>query len=116
MKFMASPLSSVVEVFCPVAGGLCCWPWRCTARVLAQERAVPSLARGDHVESFAPVVKKAAPAVVNIFSKRQVVQPARDLSRPCSTTRLFKRFFGDDFSFQRTRPKKRMQNSPSARV
>src|SRR3546814_19810811 len=48
-----------------------------TAPALAQDtaREVPA-GREEVMLSFAPVVKKAAPAVVNIFDKRKVKQPA----------------------------------------
>jgi serine protease Do len=45
--------------------------------------------------SFAPVVKKAAPAVVNIFAKRKVEQERRALS--LLDDPFFRRFFGDGF-------------------
>ncbi len=56
--------------------------------------------------SFAPLVKRAAPAVVNIYTKRVV----RD--RPVSPffdDPFFRRFFGDRFSFGR--PRERVENS-----
>ncbi len=56
--------------------------------------------------SFAPLVKRAAPAVVNIYTKRVV----RD--RPVSPffdDPFFRRFFGDRFSFGRSR--ERVENS-----
>src|SRR3546814_14571409 len=50
--------------------------------------------------SFAPVVKKAAPAVVNIFAKRKVEQRAVPslLDDP-----FFRRFFGDGFGDRQRR-------------
>ena len=45
-------------------------PWNIQAAV-AQERVVPN-SESDKLLSYAPVVKKAAPAVVNIFTKRKV--------------------------------------------
>jgi serine protease Do len=77
--------------------------------VLAQEtsveRAIPT-SRGEIMLSFAPVVKKAAPAVVNIFSKRQVQQPG--FVSPLFDDPLFKRFFGDQFG---AAPRKRVEQS-----
>jgi len=63
---------------------------------VAQEtvRQVPS-DRGEVMLSFAPVVKKAAPAVVNIFAKRKVEQQS-----PMSSLLddpFFRRFFGEGF-------------------
>ncbi|MEQ8353915.1 MAG: Do family serine endopeptidase [Kiloniellaceae bacterium] len=60
----------------------------------AQQRAVPQ-GQEEVLLSFAPVVKKAAPAVVNIFAKRQV-----ERKRPVSSLLddpFFRRFFGDGF-------------------
>jgi Do/DeqQ family serine protease len=59
--------------------------------VLAQ--AVPS-SRADLTYSFSSVVKRTAPAVVNVFSRR-VVQ-ARNLS-PLFNDPFFQQFFGNDF-------------------
>jgi serine protease Do len=71
----------------------------------AQERAVPD-SREEIMLSFAPVVKKAAPAVVNIFSRRQV-ESASPFS-PLFSDPLFKRFFGESFGLA---PRKRMEQS-----
>src|SRR5262249_6031896 len=56
-------------------------------------QAVPS-SRADIAYSFAPVVKKAAPAVVNIYSRR-VVQ-SQGIS-PLFQDPFFQQFFGNDF-------------------
>ena len=56
--------------------------------------------------SFAPLVKRAAPAVVNIYAKRVVrSQPIS----PFFNDPFFKRFFGENFSFGR--PRERVQNA-----
>src|SRR3546814_14295830 len=62
-------------------------------------RRVPA-SRGEAMLSFAPVVKKAAPAVVNIFAKRKVEQRAVPslLDDP-----FFRRFFGDGFGDRQRR-------------
>ncbi|MDX2101474.1 MAG: DegQ family serine endoprotease [Alphaproteobacteria bacterium] len=58
--------------------------------VLAQTRTVPQ--SRDQVQlSFAPVVRQAAPAVVNIFTKRVV----RQAGNPLLDDPIFRRFFGD---------------------
>lgn len=60
----------------------------------AQTREVPD-SREEVMLSFAPVVKKAAPAVVNVLTKKKVEQ-----ERPLSSLLddpFFRRFFGDDF-------------------
>ena len=56
--------------------------------------------------SYAPLVKRAAPAVVNIYTKR-VVQ-SQSFS-PFQNDPFFKRFFADKFSMGRSR--KKIQNS-----
>ncbi len=68
-------------------------------------QAVPS-SRADLTYSFSSVVKKAAPAVVNVFSRR-VVQ-ARNVS-PFFNDPFFQQFFGDDFGVGV--PQQRVQNS-----
>ena len=62
--------------------------------------------RAEMQLSFAPLVKRAAPAVVNIYATR-VVRSA-PLS-PFFKDPFFRRFFGEDFSFGR--PRERVQNS-----
>jgi len=54
--------------------------------------------------SFAPLVKQAAPAVVNIFTHKAVTQRVS----PLFDDPFFRRFFGDAFPQQR---RKRVQNS-----
>jgi serine protease Do len=72
----------------------------------AQSKAAPETQIQIEL-SFAPVVKKVAPAVVNIFSKRVVRQ--RGVS-PFFNDPFFKRFFGDDFGMFGL-PRERIQNS-----
>lgn len=69
------------------------------------QRKVPSSNEQIRL-SFAPLVKRAAPAVVNIYAKRVVTQ--RPIS-PFFNDPFFRRFFGDDFP--RGRERKRIQNS-----
>jgi Do/DeqQ family serine protease len=73
--------------------------------VIAQEKRVPQ-SRSEIALSFAPLVKSAAPAVVNIYTRRLV--RARRVS-PLFNDPFFRRFFGDQF-FQGA-PKGRVQNS-----
>ncbi|TXH38380.1 MAG: DegQ family serine endoprotease [Rhodospirillaceae bacterium] len=56
--------------------------------------------------SFAPVVKRVAPSVVNIYT-RKVVQ--EQLSSPFFNDPFFRQFFGDQSQFGR--PRERVQNS-----
>ena len=74
--------------------------------VIAQEKRVPQ-ARSEIALSFAPLVKSAAPAVVNIYTRRLV--RARRVS-PLFNDPFFRRFFGDQF-FQGNAPERRVQNS-----
>ena len=48
-------------------------------------------AKGDEILSFAPVVRKAAPAVVNVYASRTDAQP----QNPLFADPVFRRFFGD---------------------
>ena len=71
--------------------------------LLAQKRVPES--RQEITLSFAPLVKKAAPAVVNIYTKR-VVQSRQS---PFLNDPFFRQFFGDAFNFGNGR--KRVENS-----
>jgi Do/DeqQ family serine protease len=55
--------------------------------------------------SFAPVVKRTAPAVVNVFSRRTV----RSTASPLAQDPLFRRFFGENSPF--AAPTERVQRS-----
>ncbi len=57
---------------------------------LAQPRVVPE-SRADIQFSYAPLVKRAAPAVVNIYTRRTV----RAVPSPLFNDPFFRRFFGD---------------------
>ncbi|MBT3359670.1 MAG: Do family serine endopeptidase [Rhodospirillales bacterium] len=58
--------------------------------------------------SFAPLVKSAAPAVVNIYT-RKVVRTRQ--SSPLFNDPFFRRFFGRGFGLGLDRPRERVQNS-----
>lgn len=60
------------------------------AGAFAQDRVVPET-RSEMTMSFAPVVKKASPAVVNIYTKRVVEKRVN----PFLSDPMFERFFGD---------------------
>ncbi len=53
-------------------------------------RLVPA-AKADEIYSFAPVVRKAAPAVVNVYASRTDAQPRN----PLFEDPVFRRFFGE---------------------
>jgi Do/DeqQ family serine protease len=75
-----------------------------TAPALAQNRVTPQ-SREQLQFSFAPVVRKTAPAVVNVYSRRTV----RTTASPLFDDPLFRRFFGENAPF--TVPTERVQRS-----
>ncbi len=75
-----------------------------STNLLAQERIVPS-SRGELTFSFAPVVKRTAPAVVNVYAKQLVSQSGRALIEDD----FFRRFIDPEGSFGR--PRERVANS-----
>ena len=68
----------------------------------AQQRAVPESAVAMK-QSFAPVVKRAAPAVVNVYVRHRVEQ----MVSPFFDDPFFGRLFGERFGI----PRERIQNS-----
>lgn len=74
-----------------------------TVPVFAED-VVPN-SQAEIMLSFAPLVKKAAPAVVNIFTKKRVAQSRSTLF----DDPFFKRFFGQNFRPKKNR--KQVQNS-----
>jgi serine protease Do len=84
----ATPLRAVfLRVLCGLAGAALL-----VVAATAQERAVPE-SRAQIQLSFAPVVERVAPAVVNIFARRTVAQRGS----PLFDDPFFRRFFGEDF-------------------
>jgi Do/DeqQ family serine protease len=75
-----------------------------TVPALAQSRIVPQ-SREQAQLSFAPVVKKTAPAVVNVYSRHTV----RSTASPLFDDPLFRRFFGENAPF--SAPTERVQRS-----
>lgn len=63
---------------------------------MADDEAVPET-REQIQLSFAPLVREATPAVVNIFTSKRVVRPAN----PLFNDPFFRRFFGDRLGPQR---------------
>jgi Do/DeqQ family serine protease len=63
--------------------------------VMAQEGVVPRT-REQVTLTFAPVVKRASPAVVNIYTKRVV----RTQASPFQNDPFFRQFFGEQFELQ----------------
>ena len=95
---MAHVAKAVIVLFLLTA-----WPAMPTAPAAAQ--TVPS-SKAQIELSFAPIVRRVAPAVVNIYTKRVVRQ--RRVS-PFFDDPFFRRFFGDKSPFGGTR--ERMANS-----
>ncbi len=71
----------------------------------AEAEQVPE-SRDEINLSFAPLVKKTAPAVVNVYAKRVIRQQGYV---PFGADPFFQRFFGDDGFFGQ--PRERVQNS-----
>jgi Do/DeqQ family serine protease len=71
----------------------------------AEETAVPNSAEQIRL-SFAPLVKKVAPAVVNIYTRKVVQTQA---ASPMFNDPFFRQFFGDESGFGA--PRERVQNS-----
>jgi Do/DeqQ family serine protease len=69
----------------------------------AQNRTPPTSRDGIQL-SFAPIVRKAAPAVVNVYSRRLVQTRSPFFNDP-----IFRRFFGDESPFGL--PRQRVQQS-----
>ncbi|MDP2123850.1 MAG: DegQ family serine endoprotease [Parvibaculum sp.] len=76
-----------------------------TSGASAQERQLPG-SRAEVQLSYAPVVKRVAPAVVNVYTKRVVQEQARS---PFANDPFFQQFFGNRFSFGM--PRERVQQS-----
>ena len=72
------------------------------APAAAQRKEVPP-SREAAQYSFAPIVKKAAPAVVNVYVRARV----QTFVSPFADDPLFRRFFGEAFGM----PQERIQNS-----
>jgi Do/DeqQ family serine protease len=77
------------------------------AAAMAQTAKQAPQSREEVTLSFAPVVKRAAPAVVNVYAKTLVAQRVRE--RDILSDPFFRRFFGEDGTFGR--PRERVQNS-----
>ncbi|MFQ5954171.1 MAG: DegQ family serine endoprotease [Kiloniellales bacterium] len=78
----------------------------CDPGLAAETRAVPT-SRGQVTLSFAPLVRQAAPAVVNIYAKRVVRTGPRSLF----DDPFFRRFFGDNLRFGPPFERERLENS-----
>lgn len=75
----------------------------------AQEVRVPPASRAEIQQSFAPVVKAVAPAVVNIYTSKTVT--VRTRVNPLLEDPFFRQFFGDQFGLNQSVPRERVERS-----
>jgi S1-C subfamily serine protease len=75
----------------------------------AAAQAVPD-SRAEINLSFAPVVKRAAPAVVNVYAQRTVRQRG---FMPFGDDPLFRHFFGPNWPSERRAPACRTRSAPA---
>jgi Do/DeqQ family serine protease len=99
MMLSVLPSWKTVTAWLLSAVALLALPW---ADPAAQERVVPESAAAMK-QSFAPVVKRAAPAVVNVYVRHRVEQ----MVSPFFNDPFFGRLFGERFGV----PRERIQNS-----
>ncbi len=76
-------------------------------RADSAEKTVPE-SRDEVLLSFAPLVRKAAPAVVNIYTQK-IVRARRAV--PLFDDPFFRRFFGEEFGSEMQREQTQRQNS-----
>jgi Do/DeqQ family serine protease len=74
----------------------------------AQEQKKTPATKVEITLSFAPLVKKAAPAVVNIYTKKTVTASSR---KRIFDDPFFRRFFGKSFGPKSKKKKKKVENS-----
>jgi Do/DeqQ family serine protease len=92
----------IYRIILALTAVLVTWP----PQSFAQTAQVPT-SDGEIKLTFAPIVKRTAPSVVNIYTRRVVQQRRPSLfSDP-----FFQRFFGDDFNQRFGMPRERIQNS-----
>jgi serine protease Do len=89
----------------PILGLACALMLTAAAPAAAEETKRAPNSRAEITLSFAPVVKKVAPAVVNIYTKRVV---SRRVTSPLFDDPFFRRFFGRNFG---GRQRRRMQGA-----
>ncbi len=78
------------------------------AAAFAAEPKVPA-DRAEIALSFAPLVARAAPAVVNIYTRKVVT--VRERVNPFINDPFLRQFFGDQFGFGQSVPRERVENS-----
>jgi Do/DeqQ family serine protease len=95
-----------IRKYCVVISAVLGLAMTLTPRLAHAEKVVPESA-GQVTLSYAPIVKRTAPAVVNIYAKKVVQQRS---APTLFNDPFFQRFFGDEFPFGGA-PKERIQNS-----
>jgi len=101
---LAFVTASVAVVFFTAAARA---PGAAAPKIAVDEKAISKETR--LATSFAPVVKKAAPSVVNIYSTKVVKESTRRFT-PFFDDPFWRRFFGEDPDVDR-RPSKRLEQS-----
>ena len=86
-----------------IFGALCLLVIGAVSSLHAETKRVVPQSQAAIKQSFAPVVKRAAPAVVNVYVSRKVKQ----IVSPFANDPFFSRLFGDNFGI----PRERIQNS-----
>jgi serine protease Do len=107
-----------IAIYCLLAGavgvlvGSRAWNSYVAVPPVAAAPALPAatVTQAGIQASFAPVVEKDLPAVVNISSSRVVRNNGNDLS-PFLMDPFFRQFFGDDFGRQNRAPSKQVEKS-----
>jgi Do/DeqQ family serine protease len=94
-------LASILRLSVPAAAALVAFA-AAPAPAQQPQRVVPESAAAMQ-QSFAPVVKRAAPAVINVYVSRKVKQ----IVSPFADDPFFSRLFGNNFGI----PRERIQNS-----
>ena len=79
------------------------WVRACSSAPADAQLKTPPRSKADLQYSYSPIVKKAAPAVVNVYVSRRV----REAASPFANDPVFREFFGRQFGL----PTERMQNS-----
>jgi Do/DeqQ family serine protease len=100
MKFLMTARLSAAPVAAALLLGLCL-DGSAPAQAQLRKEVPPSRAAAQY--SFAPIVKMAAPAVVNVYVRARVPT----FVSPFADDPLFRRFFGESLGM----PRERMQNS-----
>src|SRR5690349_24235749 len=92
-----------VTIICGVAALFAPLIWLAPSSAEAQQQRLPPPSRDAAQYSFAPIVRTAAPAVVNVYVRSRV----KMANSPLADDPFFRRFFGEQFG----QPSERIQSS-----